>query len=408
MKKLAETLENSLVYIRNSNGERANKVLAKTLSATGTFITLEQLKALMPEKAQEIETMTRARIEGDYAGHDPSMVNMDVQEALMESDYKSASFVIHQKNDGSYSLLRSKLEDRADKIEFMPFKPESMDTLEFARVAREAMDRQIYHKKFDGTSSLTPAEIEATLKIGVREAAKLESKEKVERLTLPLENLSQMTEQDAKRVILDVMAATESWVDKDGSERLLTDDMKEQFDSHVRAKAEEKYENRARGKDLLANGFTQEELDGIKQSYLKESGDTYVKKDSSTGEYYLQRVEDIFELNKSRIKRFPIDIEALKLEDLKEVSLKAIEKHGQSEFFRDTSSYTGEEIKQILSNSKFCLSGKLEQRRQAAQASMGRATKDVREPEMRGAFAALKRLFGKNSPDKDDKENGEK
>jgi len=189
---------------------------------------------------------------------------------------------------------------------------------------------------------------------------------------------------------------------------MLTDDMRGQFDSHVKAKAEEKYENRARGKDLLANGFTQEELDGIKQSYLKESGDTYVKKDSSTGEYYLQRVEDIFELNKSRIKRFPIDIEALKLEDLKEVSLKAIEKHGQSEFFRDTSSYTGEEIKQILSNSKFCLSGKLEQRRQAAQASMGRATKDVREPEMRGAFAALKRLFGKNSPDKDDKENGEK
>lgn len=405
MKKIAETLENSLVYIRNSNGERANRVLAKTLSATGSFITLEQLKALMPEKAQEIETMTRARIEGEFVGHDPSMVNMDVQEALMEDEYKSASFVIHQKNDGTYSLLRSKLEDRAYKIEFMPFKPESIDTLRFAKVAKDAMEKHLSYGKFDNTKSLTAEEVKSTLEVGVREAAKLESKEKVERLTLPLENLSQMTEQDAKRVILDVMAATESWVDKDSSERMLTDDMRGQFDSHVKAKAEEKYETVARGKDLLAKGFTQEELDDIKQGYLKESGETYVKKDSSTGEYYLQRVEDIFELNKSRIKRFPIDLEALKLEDLKEVSLKAIEKHGQSKFFRDTSSYTGEEIKQILSNSKFCLSGKLEQRRQAAQASMGRATKDVREPEMRGAFAALKRLFGKNSPDKGDKEN---
>ena len=232
MKKLAENLQDSLVYMRNSNGERANRVLAKTLSATGTYITLEQLKRLMPEKAQEIESMTRAKIEGEFVGHDPSMVNMDAKEALIESNYKRASFVIHEKEDGTYSLLRSKLVDRADIIEFMPFKPESVDTLEFARVAREAMEGQINHKKFDGTSSLTPAEIEATIKIGANEAAKLESKEKVERLTLPLENLSQMTEQDAKRAILDVMVATESWVTKDGSERLLTADPKEQFDSH--------------------------------------------------------------------------------------------------------------------------------------------------------------------------------
>ena len=34
------------------------------------------------------------------------------------------------KEDGTYSLLRSKLVDRADIIEFMPFKPESVDTLE--------------------------------------------------------------------------------------------------------------------------------------------------------------------------------------------------------------------------------------------------------------------------------------
>ena len=365
MKKLAENLQDSLVYMRNSNGERANRVLAKTLSATGTYITLEQLKRLMPEKAQEIESMTRAKIEGEFAGHDPSMVNMDAKAALMESDYKRASFVIHEKEDGTYSLLRSKLVDRAD---------------------------------------LTPAEIEATIKIGANEAAKLESKEKVERLTLPLENLSQMTEQDAKRVILDVMVATESWVNKDGSERLLTDDMKEQFDSHCKAKAEEKYENRTRGRDLLAAGYTQEKLDGVKQNLLKEAGQTYVRKDPSTGEYYLKRFEDIYEFDKSRIKRFPIDLEALKLEDLKEVSLAAIEKHGQSDVFRETSSYTGEEIKQILSNSKYCLSGKLEQRRQAAQASMGRATKDVREPEMRGAFAALKSLFSKKDPNKDDKD----
>ena len=404
MKKLAENLQDSLVYMRNSNGERANRVLAKTLSATGTYITLEQLKRLMPEKAQEIESMTRAKIEGEFAGHDPSMVNMDAKAALMESDYKRASFVIHEKEDGTYSLLRSKLVDRADIIEFMPFKPESVDTLEFARVAREAMERQINHKKFDGTSSLTPAEIEATIKIGANEAAKLESKEKVERLTLPLENLSQMTEQDAKRAILDVMVATESWVNKDGSERLLTDDMKEQFDSHVKVRAEENYENRTRGRDLLAAGYTQEKLDGVKQNLLKEAGQTYVRKDPSTGEYYLKRFEDIYVFDKSRIKRFPIDLEALKLEDLKEVSLAAIEKHGQSDVFRDTSSYTGEEIKQILSNSKYCLSGKLEQRRQAAQASMGRATKDVREPEMRGAFAALKSLFSKKDPNKDDKD----
>lgn len=362
----------------------------------------------MPEKAQEIESMIRARIEGELAGHDPSMVNMDAKAALIEGNYKRASFVINEKEDGSYSLLRSTLVDRADKIDFMPFKPENIDTLEFTRVAREAMERQINNRKFDGTSSLTPAEIESTLKVGVEEAAKLESKEKVERVTLPLENLSEMTEQDAKRVILDVMVATGTWVDKESSERMLTDEMKKQFDSHVKEKAEQKYVGRTRGRDLLAEGYTQEELDGVKQNLLKESGETYVKKDPSTDEYYLQRFEDLFEFNKSRIKRFPIDLEALRLEDLKEVSLKAIEKHGQSEFFRDTSSYTGEEIKQILSYSKHCLSGKQEPSRQAAQVSMERATKDVREPEMKGAFAALKRLFGKKSPDRDDKENDEK
>lgn len=199
-----------------------------------------------------------------------------------------------------------------------------------------------------------------------------------------LENLKEMTEEEAKQTLLEAMSMTQTWLNLEDLKQILPE---EQY-ADIETRVKEIYEKRFPEKE----GWTKEEIEELRSESVKEEV-FFVVKDEK-GQFALKRFDYTDKTNFAGIQ-----LEVIPSENLDEVVLGAMKKHRQYDAFHENGKLTAEDIPEVLDDTITSISAT--KHRGITPDNIEGTTSGVRIEEFRNASGSLSREMKELENEKD-------
>lgn len=151
-----------------------------------------------------------------------------------------------------------------------------------------------------------------------------------------LENLKEMTEEEAKQTLLEAMSMTQTWLNLEDLKQILPEEQYADIETRVKEIYEKRFPER--------EGWEKEQIEALRSESVKEEV-FFVVKDEN-GEFALRRM-DLSDINQKRNFE-EVHLEEISKEDLDEVVLSAMKKHREYDTYYENEKLTAEEIPEVL------------------------------------------------------------